>query len=256
MSRQSPDPFRLDDKVAIVTGASSGLGVACAEALAVAGANVALGARRASALAATASLVRSRGARAISVPTDITKPAACENLVQSTIAEFGQVDILVNNAGVASAVQALNETPEEFSRIVEANLYGSFYMATAAAKCMSPGASIVNISSILALTTAKLPQAAYASSKAAVLGLTRDLAQQWGTRRGIRVNAICPGFFPTEMTDGYREGYLDDVVDNRTLLGRPGRPGELAATVVFLAGPGAGYITGATIAVDGGVTIT
>ncbi len=150
---------------------------------------------------------------------------------------------------------AIRETPEEFSRVVDVNLTGCFQMATAAARQMENGGSIVNVSSIIALTTAALPQAAYSASKAALLGLTRDLAQQWTGRKGIRVNAICPGFFPTEMTDQYLPGYLDKVME-RVLIGRAGDPEEFAATAVFLAGSGSGYITGQTIVVDGGVTIT
>jgi NAD(P)-dependent dehydrogenase (short-subunit alcohol dehydrogenase family) len=248
------DLFRLDGKVAIVTGASSGLGVAAALALAGAGADVALGARRTDALAETAAAVEALGRRAVVVATDVTDAAACEHLAATAHEELGRVDVLLNNAGVASAVPALKETPEEFGRVVDVNLNGCFQMATAAARHMEHGGSIINVSSVLALTTAKLPQAAYSASKAALLGLTRDLAQQWGTRRGIRVNAICPGFFPSEMTDQYMPGYLDAMME-RVLLGRPGRPEEYAATVVFLAGPGAGYITGATIVLDGGVTI-
>ena len=128
-------------------------------------------------------------------------------------------------------------------------------MAAASARQMDEGGSIINVSSIIALTTAGLPQAAYSASKAALLGLTRDLAQQWTGRKGIRVNAICPGFFPTEMTDQYAPGYLDAVM-GRVLAGRAGKPEEFAATAVFLAAPASGYITGATIVVDGGVTIT
>jgi NAD(P)-dependent dehydrogenase (short-subunit alcohol dehydrogenase family) len=120
---------------------------------------------------------------------------------------------------------------------------------------MKPGSSIVNISSVLGLTTAALPQAAYSASKAAIAGLTRDLAQQWGTRKGIRVNAIAPGFFKSEMTDQYQPGYLDTVL-HRCVLGRMGDPDELAATLVWLASAAGGYVTGQTIVVDGGVTIT
>lgn len=120
---------------------------------------------------------------------------------------------------------------------------------------MRPGSVIVNISSILGLTTAALPQAAYASSKAAIVGLTRDLAQQWGARKGIRVNALAPGFFESEMTTAYSPGYIDSL-SQRIILGRKGDPEELAATLVWLASPAGGYVTGQTIAVDGGVTIT
>lgn len=113
----------------------------------------------------------------------------------------------------------------------------------------------MNISSILGLTTAGLPQAAYSASKAGLIGLTRDLAQQWGTRKGIRVNAIAPGFFASEMTAQYEDGYLDGLA-SRMLLGRVGDPAELAATVIWLASDAAGYVTGQTIPVDGGVTTT
>jgi NAD(P)-dependent dehydrogenase (short-subunit alcohol dehydrogenase family) len=128
-------------------------------------------------------------------------------------------------------------------------------MAQACGRVMKPGSSIINISSILGITTAGLPQAAYAASKAGLIGLTRDLAQQWSGRRGIRVNALAPGFFASEMTDQYHPGYLEEQM-KRVPLGRPGDPVELATALVFLAGDAGGYITGQTIAVDGGTTIT
>jgi NAD(P)-dependent dehydrogenase (short-subunit alcohol dehydrogenase family) len=168
---------------------------------------------------------------------------------------FGRVDILVNNAGVASAVPGTRETPEQFRSVVDVNLHGSYWMAQACGRVMKPGSSIINVSSVLAVTTAGLPQAAYASSKAAVLGLTRDLAQQWGTRKGIRVNALLPGFFESEMTGQYPPGYLDAQMA-RLSVPRMGEAEELAATVVWLASDAAGYVTGQQIVVDGGVTIT
>lgn len=120
---------------------------------------------------------------------------------------------------------------------------------------MQPGSAIVNIASVLGLTTGALPQAAYSASKAGVMGLTRDLAQQWSGRKGIRVNALAPGFFVSEMTDELKPGYLEDVVLPRVIMGRLGDAGELAATAVWLASPAAGYVTGQTIVVDGGLTI-
>jgi len=248
------DLFRLDGKVAIVTGASSGLGVAFAVALAQAGADVALGARRVDKLGETARLVEQAGRRAIIVATDVADPDSCTNLVARTVDELGGVDALVNNAGVGTAVPATRETPEQFRQVIDVNLNGCYWMAQACGRVMRPGSSIINISSVLGLTTAGLPQAAYASSKAGLIGMTRDLAQQWTGRKGIRVNAIAPGFFTSEMTDQYPPGYLD-AQQARIPTGRKGDPRELAAAVVFLASDAAGYITGQTLPVDGGMTI-
>ena len=249
------DKFRLDDKVVIVTGASSGLGVSFAQACAEAGADVVLAARRVDKLYATARLVEAAGRRALTVATDVADPAQCQSMVDATMSEFGRVDVLVNNAGVGTAVPSTRETPEEFRSVVEINLNGSYWAAQAGARVMQPGSSIVNIASILGITTAGLPQAAYSASKAAVIGLTRDLAQQWGSRKGIRVNAIAPGFFESEMTDAYQPGYIESLKP-RVLLGRMGDPVELAATLVWLASDAGGFVTGQTIVVDGGVTIT
>ena len=193
-----PDLFRLDGKVAVVTGASSGLGLA--------------------------------------------------------MEEFGHVDVLVNNAGVGTAVPSTKETPEQFTGVIDVNLNGCYWMAQACGRVMQPGSSIINISSVLSLTTAGLPQAAYAASKAGLNGLTRDLAQQWTGRKGIRVNAIAPGFFTSEMTEQYPPGYLEQQ-QSRIPAGRKGDPRELAAAVVFLASAAGGYVTGQTIPVDGGMTI-
>src|SRR5688500_12662419 len=249
-----PDLFRLDGKVAVVTGASSGLGVAFAQGLAEAGADVALGARRVDRLAETAVLVETAGRRALSVPTDVADPQSCTDLVSMAMEEVGRVDILVNHAGIGTAMPATRETPEQFRRVIDVNLNGCYWMAPACGRVMQPGSSIINISSVLGITTAGLPQAAYASSKAGLIGMTRDLAQQWTGRKGIRVNAIAPGFFESEMTDQYPPGYLE-AQQQRIPMARKGDPRELAATVVFLASDAAGYITGQTLPVDGGMTI-
>jgi NAD(P)-dependent dehydrogenase (short-subunit alcohol dehydrogenase family) len=249
------DMFRLDDRVAIVTGASSGLGVAFAQGLAEAGADVVLGARRADRLEDTAALVRDAGRRALPVATDVADPESCTALVEAAMSEFGRVDVLVNNAGVGTAVPATRESPEEFRSVIDVNLNGCYWMAQACGRVMKPGSSIINISSVLGLTTAGLPQAAYASSKAGLIGMTRDLAQQWTGRKGIRVNAIAPGFFASEMTEQYPDGYLESQ-EGRIPVGRKGDPAELAAAVVFLASDAAGYVTGQTLPVDGGMTIT
>jgi NAD(P)-dependent dehydrogenase (short-subunit alcohol dehydrogenase family) len=250
------DRFRLDGKVAIVTGASSGLGVAFARALAQAGADVALGARRVDRLEDTRALVEAAGRRATVARADVTEPDDCQGLVDAAVRDLGRVDVLVNNAGVGTAVPALKEQPDEFRRVIDLNLNGCYWMAQRAAAVMEPGSAIVNISSILGITTAGLPQAAYSASKAALIGLTRDLAQQWTGRRGIRVNALAPGFFESEMSAQYQQGYLERQLDQRVLAGRVGDPEELAAALVFLASDAGGYVTGQTLAVDGGITIT
>ena len=244
--------FRLNGKVAIVTGASSGLGVAFAVALAEAGADVALGARRAERMKATADEVEALGRKAIAVRTDVSVPADCQALVQAAMDQFGRVDILVNNAGIGTAYPATRENPEQFREVIDINLNGCYWMAQACGRVMKPGSSIVNVSSVLGLTTAGLPQAAYAASKAGLIGLTRDLAQQWTGRKGIRVTALAPGFFESEMTDQYPEGYLASQM-TRVLLGRPGDPRELAAALVFLVSEAGGYVTGSVLPVEGGL---
>lgn len=249
------DLFRLDGRVVIVTGASSGLGVSFAQAFAEAGADLMLGARRVERLTETAALVEAAGRRAATHKTDVADPEQCQQLVDAAMAEYGRVDVLINNAGVGTAVPATRETAEEFRAVIDVNLNGSYWMAQACGRVMKPGSSIINIASVLGLTTAGLPQAAYSASKAGVIALTRDLAQQWSGRKGIRVNALAPGFFASEMTDELKPGYLDSLMP-RIVLGRLGDAAELAATAVWLASPAAGYVTGQTVVVDGGLTIT
>jgi len=250
------DRFRLDGKVAIVTGASSGLGVAFADGLAEAGADVAICARRADRLQETKQRVEAHGRRCAAIEADVSQPEDCARVVERTVAELGKADVLVNNAGVGTAVPATRETPEEFRKVIDINLNGSYWMAQAFARAIGEdGGSIVNIGSVLGSTTAGLPQAAYASSKAAIIGLTRDLAQQWTGRKKIRVNALAPGFFPSEMTDQYPEGYLDMMMV-RVPAGRPGDPQELVPPLLFLASDAASYVTGVVLPVDGGLLTT
>jgi NAD(P)-dependent dehydrogenase (short-subunit alcohol dehydrogenase family) len=248
------DTFGLEGRVVIVTGASSGLGVAVAVAVAQAGADVVIGARRQEGLEATAATVEGIGRKALVVPTDVTVVEDCQRLVRRATETFGRLDGLVNNAGVATAVPALRESPEQFRAVLDLNLMGAYWTAQAAAAAMTSGGSIVNVSSIIGLTSAELPQAAYATSKAGLLGLTRDLAAQWSGRRSIRVNALAPGFFESEMTDLCPPGYLESLA-GRTPLGRIGRPEEIAAAVVFLLSDAASFMTGSTLVVDGGLSI-
>jgi NAD(P)-dependent dehydrogenase (short-subunit alcohol dehydrogenase family) len=249
------DSFRLDGKVAIVTGASSGLGVAFAEGLAQAGADVAICARRADRLQQTRQVVEAEGRRCVVVEADVSIVEDCARVVEQTVSELGRVDVLVNNAGIGTAVPATREQPDDFRKVIDINLLGSYWMAQACARAMTEGGSIVNIGSVLGSTSAGLPQAAYASSKAAIIGLTRDLAQQWTGRKGIRVNALAPGFFPSEMTDQYPDGYLEQMMF-RVPAGRPGRAEELVAALIFLASDAASYVTGIVLPVDGGLLTT
>jgi NAD(P)-dependent dehydrogenase (short-subunit alcohol dehydrogenase family) len=250
------DRFRLDGRVAILTGASSGLGVGFAAALAEAGADLALGARRADRLAETCTLVENTGRHAIAVRTDVADPDDCTALVDAAMTAYGRVDILVNNAGVGTAIPALKETPDQFRSVIEVNLNGCYWMAQACARVMRPGSSIVNIASVLGLTTTGLPQAAYSSSKAGLMGLTRDLAQQWTSRKGIRVNALAPGFFASEMSDSMDRNHVETHILPRVLAGRLGVHAELAAALIFLASDAGSYVTGITLPVDGGVLTT
>lgn len=245
------DRFRLDGKVAIVTGASSGLGVAFAKALAEAGADLVLGARRTERLNDTGAIVESLGRRFVAKTTDVSKPEDCSALIAQALETFGHVDILVNNAGVGTAVPATRETPEQFRQVLDVNLMGAYWMAQAFARAAVNGGVIVNISSVLGLRPGGLPQAAYASSKAGLIGLTRDLASQWTGRKGIRVNALAPGFFPSEMSDHIPAETIE-LLKTLTPAGRLGDPEELAATLIWLVSDASSYVTGATIPVDGG----
>jgi NAD(P)-dependent dehydrogenase (short-subunit alcohol dehydrogenase family) len=248
------DLYRLDGRVAVVTGASSGLGAAFAVALAQAGADVVLAARREDKLAATAEAVEAEGRRAIAVRTDVSDSDQCDALAGRAMTELGRIDVLVNNAGVGVAVPSLRESAEDFRDVLDVNLMGAYWMAQACAREMRPGSSIVNIASTLAFIAGPAPQAAYAASKAGLIGLTRDLSAQWAGRKGIRVNALAPGYVATEMTAEVPAEMLNAFIGARSPLQRLGEPAEITAAMLFLASPAAGYVTGSTLAVDGGMS--
>lgn len=248
------DRFSLAGRVAIITGTSSGLGITIATTLAEAGASVVLAARRADRIGQLQEKLVADGHRALAVETDVADEAACQRLVATATREFGRLDILVNNAGIGWIGPAHRQSPGDFRSIIETNLLGTHWLSLAGADAMTRGGSIINVSSVLALTTAGSPQAAYAASKAGLLALTRDLAQEWTGRRGIRVNAIVPGFFATEMTADH--GHHLDALIERIPAGRLGDPGDLAGAALYLASDASAYVTGQMIVVDGGFVIT
>lgn len=242
---------------ALVTGASRGLGRAMALALAGQDHAVAVhyAARRDAAEQLVGEIVAGGGV-ATALQADLADPAAAAALVDAAAGELGGLEILVNNAGITRDGLLLRMRDQDWQAVMHTNLDAAFYTCRAAVRHMLRGrfGRIVNVSSVVGLS-GNPGQVNYVASKAGLIGLTRDLASQWTGRKGIRVNAIAPGFFPSEMTDQYEPGYLESV-RSRLLIPRMGRPAECAATLVWLVSPAAGYVTGQTIVVDGGVTIT
>lgn len=245
--------FDLTGRVAVVTGASSGLGEGFARTLAAAGATVVAAARRADRLASLAADLPGL----VPVECDVTASEDRERLIAEASKINGGVDILVNNAGRPGPPDALTESAEEFDDVLRVNLTSGFHLSVAAVKAQPEERtmSIINISSVVGLvSTAPIGGAGYAASKSAVIGTTRELAGQWG-RRGIRVNAVVPGWFDTEMTDGlFTNDKSAGWVRRNSMLGRGGREGEVDGAVLFLASDAASYVTGHVLTVDGGWT--
>lgn len=250
------DSFRLNGKVGLVTGVSSGLGIAFATALAEAGADVVVCARREDKLRANAEqIAKATGRSIIPVSADVTKGDDIARVISAAEDRFKKIDILVNNAGVAAVKPAVEMTDKEWTDVTNVDLNGTFYMAREIAKSMMKNkvkGSIINIASIYGIFGDVIPAASYYASKGAVVNLTRALAVEW-VSYGIRVNAIAPGFFPSEMTAGVQQDQPTlQHITSRTPMGRLGNVDELRGALVLLASDAGSYITGHILNVDGG----
>jgi len=233
----------MEGRVVVITGASSGLGAQLARAVSTAGGIPVMAARRAERLEALAQEIDN----ADPVVCDVTDEADRQRLIDGVMERHGRLDGLVNNAGSGATAPALRTTPETFANVLELNLIAPFALSRLAAERMRNGNGGGR-------SIGEIPDAAYVASKAGIIGLTRELASQWG-RYGIRVNAVAPGFFASEMTAELGEDpeQFPEFLLSRTPLGRGGRTGELDDAVLFLLGPGSGFVTGTVLSVDGGM---
>lgn len=254
--RPASDLFDLHGRTALVTGASSGLGWRFAQVLDNAGVRVALVARRRDRLDELAASLTD----AVVVEADLTEADAPASVVREVAEEFGAVDVLVNNAGVSKAVSALDESAEWIRLAMRLNAEVPFQLAQHCARLAieaDRALSVINITSILGITGSRsVPQASYCMSKGALANLTRELANQWA-RRGVRVNAIAPGWFPSEITSAemFEKPEGMTFIRRNTPMGRPGRTGELDGALLYLASAASSYVTGQTLLVDGGWSI-
>ena len=248
--------FDLDGRVAVVTGASSGLGERFARVLHAQGASVVLAARRVDRIEAVATELGAD--RALAVGCDVTSEADVVALVERAVERFGRLDVMVNNAGTSRPAPGESEAVADFRAVVETNLVGVFVGCREAAKVMleQGSGSIVNVASVLGLVgNGRVKQGSYAASKGAVVNLTRELGAQWA-RKGVRVNAIAPGWFPSEMTQVmWGDEASERFVERGAPIGREGHEHELDGALLFLASAASSYVVGQTLSVDGGWTI-
>ncbi len=253
---KAAEMFNLKGRVALVTGASSGLGVQFARALAENGAAIALVARRADRLKALKDEIEGKGGKAIAIEADVTDRAAITRAFDAAEKAFGTVTILVNNAGIAHGGRAVDMPPEEWRKVLSTNLDAVFFWAQEAARRMLAAkkqGAVVNIASVLGLAVAK-GAVAYATAKAGVVQVTKALAVELAFK-GVRVNAIAPGWFVTEMNDDYLASEAGTAIKREIPMGRFGNAGDLDGALLLLASDAGSYITGATIVVDGGQVV-
>jgi 3-oxoacyl-[acyl-carrier protein] reductase len=252
--RKRKKGMKLKGKVAIITGASKGIGKGIAVRYSQEGAAVVLASRSLDILSAIVDQVRNEGGQAMALDLDVTRYESVEKVVNQTVEQFGRLDIMVNNAGISMAKPSEDLSPQEWARALETDLYGVFYGCQCAAKRMIPlgGGTIINITSVYGLVAAP-GRAAYCSSKAAANMLTKVLAIEWA-KKNIRVNAIAPGYFRTELVQGVIDsGMLPlGAIERRTPIGRIGEVPELLGLAVYLASDESAYMTGSVINIDGG----
>jgi 3-oxoacyl-[acyl-carrier protein] reductase len=253
---KAADMFNLKGRVALVTGASSGLGVQFARALADNGACVALVARRVERLKALKDEIENKGGQAFAIECDVTDRAAMTLAFDAAEKAFGTVTILVNNAGIAHGGRAIDMTAEEWRKVLGVDLDAVFFWAQEAARRMLAAkkqGAIINIASVLGLAVAK-GAVAYAAAKAGVVQMTKALAVELAFK-GVRVNAIAPGWFVTEINDDYLNSDAGTAIKREIPMGRFGKEGELDGALLLLASDAGSYITGATLVVDGGQVV-